>query len=747
MPQWLINKILLFLLLACSISLALLLMLTNGNLHNVVIAQENTETTTEPTPDPPAPQTPLEVGSTFNDQMTLEEVITECHGGADRITAEFNRLTNNIRLYETSHPQHHAAEKEKINLWLTKTNAGHDTECEAQKDAAVSRQTPPSQTPNNIESNYHDDMNLEEIETECANVNQRIANELERLLENIFAFEDSHPDYYAAEAEKIEDWHSNISSSSAAECQRRQDALPKPIVNVDEAYPNIPQAIKDWANRLQLTDTAKIIFYDNNPQLFNSPDNPGYTCNDNILSEIYIFGCWHTRGSIKVLKDNSTGTTLAHELLHAIYYEYYTSSEGRAINDMVDIAITYDPGQTQIILEAYKDKIQDLPPIQAHYVRYTELYAFIGTQFTDIPQSLEDHYALYFKDRRVVVSIFHNWVIDTRAKIQAQNSSSLQLLEQVEEYQKCLNDEQTTSADCQQYLPDEERYLAYDACLASRKTFLQNCTHLRPLAVSIYVPPPVISEPTIPEDDADEQQEAQELIERTKQRQEETENSFINQLTSHEHEHINDSGNPRVNDNNDAPASEGEEEESDDEEQEDADEPDESRKEIALAESGSSNSDSNSAQKSILDKNVAKQNSSIWLLFFLFSSCALASILITSLILRAKNRPKAGLQTVQISFGQLPKIPESTRSNLPYAISANDKSSPSAPGILNASFLADSLFRDWAQKGMVDKETCAFIEALEFEDALGYTYGILLEAGHNAYLIEISILEADELTS
>ena len=761
------KKILLFLLLVGGISLGLLLMLTSDDLHNAVIAQENIEIITEPEttdpeppPDQPEPQTPLEVGSTYNEQMTLEEVIAECHAGAERITTEFQRLSDNIQPYEISHPQYYTAETEKIDLWLIQTNTSHEIECEAQKDAAIARQTPLSQIPNEIETNYRDDMNLEEIEIECANVNQRIADELQRLLANLQAFQDSHPQYYVTEREKIEAWHQDILDSSSAECQRRQDALPEPIQDVDEAYPYIAQAIKDWANELQLTDAGKIILYDNNPQLFDSPNDPDYTCNDNVLSEIYIFGCWNPRPSIKVLKDNSTGTTLAHELLHAVYYEYYISEASQNINEMIDDATTYNPEQTQLILEAYEDKIQDLSPALVHYIQYTELYAFVGTQFDDIPPSLEEHYALYFQDRRVIVGIFHDWVIDTRAKIQKQENANLQLLEQVEEYQQCLNDEQTASADCQQYLPDEEQYLSYDQCLASRKTFLRDCAHLRLPPVLAYVPAPVISEPTNnppagedDEKDEEDQQQAQELIDRTKQRQEETENSFINQLTSQEHEHINDNESPGVNDSNDDPAGEDDNEsdtENEDEESnneaENSDEPSEERQEIALVGSGSSNNDLGSAKQSTFDKNVAQKNDSSWLLFSLLTLSALVAVLIIFLILKMRNQPPAKLQTAQRAFKQLPEIPEIIRLNLTHTISADNESAPSASERLQAGFLADSLFRDWAQAKIVDKETCEFMEEMEFEDALAYAYGILLDAGRDpdAYLIKLGVLEADE---
>ena len=773
------KKILLFLLLVGSISLGLLLMLTSDDLHNAVIAQENIETVTEPEttepepepepettepeppPDQPEPQTPLEVESTYNEQMTLEEVIAECRAGAEHITAEFQRLSDNLQPYEISHPQYYTAEKDKIDLWLIQTNTSHEIECEAQKDAAIARQTPPSQIPNEIETNYRDDMNLEEIEIECANVNQRIADELQRLSENLQAFQDSHPQYYVAEQEKIEDWHQDILDSSSAECQRRQDALPEPIQDVDAAYPDIAQAIKDWADRLQLTDAGKIVLYDNNPQLFDSPNDPDYTCNDNVLSEIYIFGCWNPRPSIKILKDNSTGTTLAHELLHAVYYEYYISGTSQNIDEMIDDATTYDPEQTQLILEAYEDKIRGLSPALARYVKYTELYAFVGTQFDDIPPSLEEHYALYFQDRDVIVGIFHDWVVDTRAKIQKQENANLQLLEQVEEYQQCLDDERTASADCQQYLPDEEQYLSYDQCLASRKTFLRDCAHLRLPPVLAYVPAPVASEPANnppareeeEEEEEENQQQAQELIDRTKQRQEETENSFINQLTSQEHEHISNNESPRVNDNSDDPAGEGDNEsdtenegEESNNEAENSDEPSEEQQEVALVGSGSSKNDLGSSKQSTFDKNVAQENDSSWLLFSLLTLSALVTILIIFLILKMRNQPKAGLQTTQRALKQLPEIPEITHLNLTHAINAGNESAPPASERLQAGFLADSLFRDWAQAKIVDKETCEFMEEMEFEDALAYAYGILLDAGRDPddYLIKLGVLEADE---
>ena len=506
-------------------------------------ALAQSDDTEVPSQEPAEPQLqiPQEIEADYNDQMSLEEVIAECHAILDRIEAELGRLTTAITPFEASHPAYYVAEKLKIDSWFSRHNEAAEMECDIQKDAAIARQTPPSPTPGNIDANYHDQMSLEEVETECGTVKERILAEFDRLIGIIDPFEGSHPEYHATEKAQLEDWLNTTEAAAETACgaQREAAIARQPPIDIDDLYPHVAKGVKELANQLGLTDVAKEILYELDTELFDDPDHPDFSCNKNSLTEVYIYGCWHPSGEIKILNDNAVATTLAHELLHAIYYEYYLNDNEAPLNALIDAAATANPVQAHIILQAYSERLASVSPPARRYIRHTELYAFIGTQFTNIPQALEDHYARYFSDRREVLNIFHSWVLDTRAKLTEREAYNKRLLAQLDEYLECLNDTNAPGHDCQSYQAPESQYAAYDQCLDSRKTFLRDCRQLRPPPPLLYQPAPEL----LPSQLDDKPENLEELIEETKQsaeraneEQEALEESFVHQLVFHDHD-------------------------------------------------------------------------------------------------------------------------------------------------------------------------------------------------------------------
>ena len=492
-------------------------------------------------PSEPQPQLPRGIEANYTDSMSWAEVVAECQTVSGRLSAEFDRLIAAIDPFQDSHPDYHAAEKVKIEDWLEAAETAAEAECQTQKDAAAARQALPRPTPLQIEANYHDGMDLAEVEAECEAAAGRISAEFSRLEGIIDPFQDSHPDYHAAEKVKIEDWLEAAETSAEAECQAQKDAAADRATStdIDDLYPDVPARVKELANQLGLTDVAKELLYELDTELFDDPNDPEFSCNKDSLTEVYIYGCWHPVGEIKILDDNAVATTLAHELLHAIYYEYYLGRREAPLNALIDAATAANPVQTHIILQAYSDRLASVSPAVRRYIRYTELYAFIGTQFTNIPQGLEEHYAQYFSDRRQVLQIFHDWVLDTRAKLTERETYNQQLVAQLDEYLECLNDINALDRDCRPYRPDEGQYAAYDQCLASRKTFLRDCRQLRPLGPLAYQPPPL----TQPAQPGEEPEDLEELIEETKQlaeqaseEQDALEESFVHQLVFHDHD-------------------------------------------------------------------------------------------------------------------------------------------------------------------------------------------------------------------
>ena len=486
-------------------------------------------------------QTPADITYGYHEQMTPEEVEAECRRIDGVIDAEADRLADSIKPYESSHPGYYATETGKITAWQTEAETAAETECQQQKQAAANRQ-PPIQTPDQIVYGYHDEMTEEEVETECERIYGLIDTEADRMLTNIAPYENSHPDYYATEAGKITAWQAEAETVAEAECQRQKQAAEERRLagDIDDLYPEISPEIKQLANRIGLTNRAKRILYNNNPLILDDPNHPDFTCGGDTFADTYIHGCWDHSGPIKLLRDNSIETTLAHELLHVIYYrEYYLVNANKGIDEQIDIVVARNPRQTSIILDAYADQINSLPDRTGRYIRYTELYAFTGTQFTDSTPDLEDHYAKYFRDRQALVDIFHDWAVGTRAKIMEQETYNTQLVNQANEYLACLNDVNRTTGDCLAYYPDKSRYAAYDDCLASRKTFVADCQHLKPAAFIAYVPAPVPIAPPAPVDNGELQaliEETEELVAEVQEEQEEIEDSFIHQLVFYDHE-------------------------------------------------------------------------------------------------------------------------------------------------------------------------------------------------------------------
>ena len=489
----------------------------------------------------PEPQTPNTIAPAYHDEMTPEEVQAECDRLSQAASDEYDRLIAAIAPYETSHPGYYQTEKEKIETWRQTTSAEQATACQTQKQAAEERQLPASQTPAEIIYSYHDEMTSEDVQAECDRIDNLIADEVSRLQAGIAPYVSSHPDYYTEERAKISDWQTAAEAANEAECQRqRQAAEERQALNIDDLYPEISPEIKSLANRIGLTDRAKRILYNNGPLILDDPNHPDFTCGGGAFSETYIHGCWDHKGPIKLLRDNSIETTLAHELLHVIYYrEYYLENTHKAIDDQIDIVVSRNRRQANIILEAYAEQINSLPTRTGRYIKYTELYAFIGTQFTTATDDLETHYAKYFKDRAALVDIFHDWVIGTRAKILERETYHQQLVNQAGEYLECLNDVNRTDEDCQTYEPDRDQYAAYDNCLASRKTFLADCRQHRPAAFIAYTPAPLAPLPPSPANDQALQtliDETEKLVSQVQEEQEAIEESFIHQLVFYDHE-------------------------------------------------------------------------------------------------------------------------------------------------------------------------------------------------------------------
>ena len=256
-----------------------------------------------------------------------------------------------------------------------------------------------------------------------------------------------------------------------------------PGEDVDRLYPGVDQEIKDLANQLGLTDSAKRILYDHDPKIFEDPGDPGYICGAGRPDTI-IYGCWSVEGerrAIHLLRSPSIQTTLAHELLHAIYYDSVRRGESDGLHELLDEVRRARPAEIAEFLAFYQHHYTEDPEWNS-FLEYSEMHSFIGSQFRGIPAGLEDHYGAHFKDRSQVVAFYETWSSSARAKNEENNRIQEIYDRQLAQWQACLDDG-LGSRTCGQYRPEGQDYQDYNACLISYKTLMSECLEIKPAEV------------------------------------------------------------------------------------------------------------------------------------------------------------------------------------------------------------------------------------------------------------------------
>ena len=184
----------------------------------------------------------------------------------------------------------------------------------------------------------------------------------------------------------------------------------------DKNYPLIPSDIKDIANRIQLTDRAKQIFYSHEPKIFNSINDRDFVCaNDlEIPEQKIIYGCWTDKPAriylLKQKKESDLDATAAHEILHAIYYDIFRNDPQR-LEDLNNLLHeVYDANQSElheliVFYEELHASTHEADDLFSTFSLDSELHSFIPAIIEELPEELEEHYAFYFKDRQFILDI------------------------------------------------------------------------------------------------------------------------------------------------------------------------------------------------------------------------------------------------------------------------------------------------------------------------------------------------------
>jgi len=160
--------------------------------------------------------------------------------------------------------------------------------------------------------------------------------------------------------------------------------------------------IRAYATQATMTPEAEVYYYASRPEMvpavefdrFCSREEPG----------IGVLGCYKL-GEKRIYLYDVTDERLsamepviaAHEMLHAVWDRFSEAKKDR-LGVLLEDAFAALPADHPLIerIATYEEKDPQS--------RIPELYALLGTEASDLPGALEDHYGLYFSDRSRVVA-------------------------------------------------------------------------------------------------------------------------------------------------------------------------------------------------------------------------------------------------------------------------------------------------------------------------------------------------------
>jgi hypothetical protein len=161
-------------------------------------------------------------------------------------------------------------------------------------------------------------------------------------------------------------------------------------------------ALKD---DLSLTSRAKVIFSASHPAIKDREEfNKACEATNHDIS---VLGCYDGR-HIFIYNisnpelDGIMQSTLAHELLHAVW-DRLSDGDRRRLEPELE--------------RVYADNLEKLEPRLNLYSEanfYDELHAIIGTEFADLSDKLEKHYAKYFNDQDAIVAFYNQYEVRFR---------------------------------------------------------------------------------------------------------------------------------------------------------------------------------------------------------------------------------------------------------------------------------------------------------------------------------------------
>jgi len=204
-----------------------------------------------------------------------------------------------------------------------------------------------------------------------------------------------------------------ILSSAAWVLFNRQFVIDQ--VTVWRTEPNAE--VQQLAERSDMSEKGTFIFYASTPEILGR-DTFIDKC-ESTGEQTAILGCYVSQDIyiFDVSDDRLDGiqeVTAAHEMLHGVY-ERMSDERRSEVDIMVEQAYeTVTDERLDSLLEYYAEA----EPGE----RSNELFALLGTEYADLPESLEKVYAEYFNDRSVVVSLYDEYS-QTFSEVQAKQET------------------------------------------------------------------------------------------------------------------------------------------------------------------------------------------------------------------------------------------------------------------------------------------------------------------------------------
>jgi len=182
-----------------------------------------------------------------------------------------------------------------------------------------------------------------------------------------------------------------------------------------------------WGDELALTDEAKDIMYAAHPELVENKSF-GDVCPTK--EETNVLGCYLTTSKIYVLDVEQASieavetVTLAHEILHAAWDRLPNADKQQLEQELLNYYRSADDDQLTKLISGYR---RSAPTGQADAVTATELHSILATEYSDLSQELEQHYANYFNDREAVVKTYRSYEDQFESRQQRAEKLSSQL--------------------------------------------------------------------------------------------------------------------------------------------------------------------------------------------------------------------------------------------------------------------------------------------------------------------------------